>query len=175
MRTQRHAKPELSQEQAGNMLEGIYSACRLPFDRDAYAALAQKARRGRALRLAACALLAGVAAAAVLGALGVFAAGYLHNVGIQPSPALPGQKPPAATEAWIEAQQLVLRLEAGDYPIDYSRVTATLRGGDTPLEVSCDEAKALLRLPYAPGDAVYEITLFDAAGADYQIVVTVTE
>ncbi len=173
MQVQHHTKPELSQEQASNTLERVYNACRLPFDREAYTALAQRARKGRAARLAACILLAGLLAFAVLGALGVFAAGYLHHVIIQPTQVVTSVKPPAATEAWVEGDELVLQLRAGEYAIDYSRITAVLQGDGKLLQISADEQAAQLRLPYAQGDAVYELTLFDASGADYQIVITV--
>lgn len=169
-----NVRPELSQEQASNTLERVFTACQQPFDRGAYAGIYKKARKGRAFRLAVCVLLIAAAAAIVLGALGVFTVGYLRNVVVQSPPAVSSVRPPAAVSAWIEDDEVVLRLEAGSHPIDYSRITAACQEDGAPVRVSCDEENALLRLPCPRQDTVLEITVYDTEGIDYRILATIT-
>lgn len=174
MRENRKETPELTQEQAGSTLERIYNACRLPFDREAYDALSKKARKGRLLRLIALVGLIAIAAIIILGVLGVFTTEYIRHVVVRSPQTTAGPRPPAATSAWIEENEVVLQLEAGEYPIDYGRITAAEQGSGRSAAVSADAESGRLRLPCPARDTVFEITVYDTQGMDYLILATYT-
>lgn len=170
----RRETPELTQEQAGSTLERVYNACHLRFDRAAYDAFSKKARRGRLLRLAALVGLIAVAAVIILGLLGFFTTEYIRHVVVRSPQTTAGPRPPAATSAWIEEGEVVLQLEAGEYPIDYARVTAAEQGSGRSAAVSVDAGNGRLRLPCPPRDTVFEITVCDTQGTEYLILATYT-
>ena len=173
---QEHQKeiPGLSQEQAGDTLERVYKARRLPFDRSAYDEIFKKARRGRALRLVVLVLLIVIVTVIVLGLLGFFTTEYIRHVVVQAPPTVSNISPPSAVSAWVEDNEVVLQLEPGENPIDYARISAVRQDTGGAVLVSIDAESGRLRLPCPATDAVFAITVYDTQGASYQILATVT-
>lgn len=166
--------PGLSQEQAGDTLERVYRARRLPFDRSAYNEIFKKAHRGRALRLLVLILLIAIATVTVLGLLGFFTTEYIRHVVVQAPPTVSSILPPAAVSAWVEDDEVVLQLEPGENPIDYARISAVRQDTGGAVPVSVEPESGRLRLPCPVSDTVFAITVYDTQGASYQILATVT-